>query len=60
MIPPTAPPMIEGDDGLFFEDVPVVIVEVSEGTELVERVVVLVLWVVLEEVEVGVWFSTAV
>lgn len=52
--------MIEGDDGLFFEDVPVVIVEVSEGTELVERVVVLVLWVVLEEVEVGVWFSTAV
>ena len=47
MVPATAPPMIEGDEDLLFEDVAVVIVEIAEGIEVIES------RVVLEEDEIG-------
>ena len=52
-VPPTAPPMIEGNVDPFFDDATVVIVEIAEGTEVIEcRVIGLVFWVVLEEADI--------
>ena len=52
-VPPTAPPMIEGNVDLFFDNATVVIVGIAEGIEVIEcRVIELVFWVVLEEGEI--------